>query len=54
MEHKVQVFLIDDAGQEKEVYKQSVPALDLRALAALVNKKARAPRAPAAKKEGSK
>jgi hypothetical protein len=52
--HRIQVFEIDDDAKETEIYKQTVPVLDLRALAALVNqkmRKTREPRAQPAKKE---
>jgi hypothetical protein len=55
--HRIQVFEIDADAKETEIYKQTVPVLDLRALAALVNQKPRKPREPRVqpvKKEGTK
>jgi hypothetical protein len=46
--HRIQVFEIDGDAKETEIYKQTVPVLDLRALAALVNQKPRKPREPRA------
>jgi hypothetical protein len=53
MEHKVRVFKIAEDGKEIEVFMQTMPEENLRAVVSAANQKPRKPRAPAAK-QGAK